>query len=120
MGRMATGEHRLSNLLSFPLRVHGSMSVCARRGQHQTSNPGLDWLEYGVHPSHASSILNGLCTAIVFTVGFLNAQTISIETSPAGRRQVIDGFGTCLSSSEGQQTWWRNLYFEDLQCSVLR
>ncbi len=118
---MATGERRMFNPAFFPLQFNvRQRRSLSRRGQHQTSNPGLDWLKYGVHPSHAPSILNGLCTAIVFVVGFLNAQTISIDTSPAGRRQVIDGFGTCLSSSEGQQSWWRNLYFEDLQCSVLR
>ena len=48
------------------------------------------------------------------------AQTVTLDTSPAGRRQVMDGFGTCLSSTEGLQGWWQALYFDDLQCSVLR
>jgi hypothetical protein len=48
------------------------------------------------------------------------AQTVTLDTSPAGRRQVIDGFGTCLSSTEGLLSWWQSLYFDDLQCSVLR
>lgn len=50
----------------------------------------------------------------------LEAQTITIDTSPAGRRQSIDGFGTCLSGSEALQTWWQNIYFGDLQASMLR
>jgi O-glycosyl hydrolase len=55
-----------------------------------------------------------LCTA-------LKGQTVSIDTSPAGRRQVIDGFGTCLSGSEASQTtWWTNVYYGDLQASMLR
>jgi len=32
----------------------------------------------------------------------------------------MDGFGTCLSSNEGLQGWWQRLYFDDLECSVLR
>jgi O-glycosyl hydrolase len=51
----------------------------------------------------------------------LAAQTVSIDTSPAGQRQVIDGFGTCLSGTEASQTaWWTNLYYGDLQASLLR
>ena len=46
--------------------------------------------------------------------------TITIDTSPAGRQQTIDGFGACLSGSEGQQGWWQSLYFDDLRCSLLR
>ena len=44
----------------------------------------------------------------------LRVQVVTIDTSPAGRRQVMDGFGTCLSGSEGQQGWWQQLYFDDL------
>ena len=50
----------------------------------------------------------------------LEAQTVSIDTSPAGRGQVIDGFGACLSGSEALQAWWQNLYYGDLQASMLR
>jgi O-glycosyl hydrolase len=49
------------------------------------------------------------------------AQIISIDTSPAGQQQVIDGFGTCLSGTQASQTtWWTNLYYGDLQASLLR
>lgn len=48
------------------------------------------------------------------------APTITIDTSPAGRGQIMDGFGTCLSGSEAVQTWWQNLYYGDLQASMLR
>ena len=48
------------------------------------------------------------------------AQTVTLDTSSAGCRQVIDGFGTCLSTTEGLQSWWQGLYFDDLRCSVLR
>jgi O-glycosyl hydrolase len=50
----------------------------------------------------------------------MEAQTITIDTSPAGQRQLIDGFGTCVSGSEAVQTWWQNMYFGDLQASMLR
>ena len=48
------------------------------------------------------------------------AQTITIDAGPSARHQIIDGFGTCLSGNEGQQSWWRYLYFDDLQASMLR
>ena len=46
--------------------------------------------------------------------------TVSLDTSAAGRQQTIDGFGTCLSGTEGQQAWWQSLYFDDLRCTLLR
>ena len=48
------------------------------------------------------------------------AATVTIDTSSAGRQQTIDGFGTCLSGVEGQQSWWQSLYFDDLRCTLLR
>jgi len=48
------------------------------------------------------------------------AQTITIDAAASSRHQIIDGFGTCLSGNEGQQSWWRSLYFDDLQSSMLR
>jgi O-glycosyl hydrolase len=48
------------------------------------------------------------------------AQTVTIDASPAGRHQVMDGFGTCIAGNEGEQSWWQNLYFNDLQASMLR
>jgi O-glycosyl hydrolase len=58
--------------------------------------------------------------AFWFVVGSSLAQVITIDAGPAAHHQTIDGFGTCLSGNEGQQSWWRNLYFDDLQCSMLR
>jgi O-glycosyl hydrolase len=49
-----------------------------------------------------------------------NPPLITIDISPAGQRQVIDGFGTCLAGSEAVQTWWQNLYYGDLRASMLR
>lgn len=46
---------------------------------------------------------------------------VTIDVSAAGRRQVIDGFGTCLSgNTETSQTWWQELYYDDLGASMLR
>jgi O-glycosyl hydrolase len=68
---------------------------------------------------HVSAILAFVALAGL-TLGVSEAQVVRIDTTPAGRRQVIDGFGTCLSGTQGQQQWWQDLYFEDLQCSILR
>jgi hypothetical protein len=35
-------------------------------------------------------------------------------------RQVIDGFGTCLSGQDGDTAWFRSLFFDDLRSSILR
>ena len=58
-----------------------------------------------------------LCLGIIRP---LPAQVVTIDTSSAGRQQVIDGFGSCLSGSEGQQSWWQQLYFDDLGASMVR
>jgi O-glycosyl hydrolase len=50
----------------------------------------------------------------------VRAQTIDVDVSRSGRAQVIEGFGTCLSGSEPEQDWWRELYFDDLAASILR
>jgi MYXO-CTERM domain-containing protein len=46
------------------------------------------------------------------------AQSVAVDTTQ--RAQTIDGFGTCLSSSEPMQSWWQNLYFDDLAASMVR
>jgi O-glycosyl hydrolase len=48
------------------------------------------------------------------------AQNVAIDLTPEGRRQVIDGFGTCITGNLPQQTWWQQLYFDDLRASILR
>ncbi len=62
----------------------------------------------------------GWVLAVFQVAWWSQGQTITIDTSPAGQRQTIDGFGTCLSGNEALQTWWKNLYFGDLQASMLR
>jgi len=52
--------------------------------------------------------------------GPLMAQSVSIDASASGRRQVIDGFGTCLYGDAGEKPWFQNLYYDDAQCSILR
>jgi len=67
------------------------------------------------------------CCVVIFTLAMalfcsrLAAQTVSIDTSPTGQLQTIDGFGTCLSGTEASTTsWWTNLFYNDLQASMLR
>ena len=47
------------------------------------------------------------------------AATISIDDSPAGQRQVIDGFGTCIGAG-GSQDWFQRAYYDDMACSIMR
>ena len=46
--------------------------------------------------------------------------TVTVDTSPAGREQIIDGFGTGVFGVEGQQTWFQRLLLDDLRASILR
>ncbi len=48
------------------------------------------------------------------------AQTVTIDSSPAGRQQNIDGFGAFLSSPDAQPGWWESLFFDDLRASIGR
>ena len=59
-------------------------------------------------------------TLLLTTVTPAQVALVTMDTSPAGQRQVIDGFGSCLSGTEAAQTWWQDLYYGDLQASLLR
>ena len=48
------------------------------------------------------------------------SQTVTVDTSAAGRQQTIDGFGTCLANQDGSNDWFKTLYFDDLEASILR
>jgi O-glycosyl hydrolase len=80
-----------------------------------------------IRPSYSRRWFSGYWNVVAFALwaiqigSQLPAQTVTIDTSPASKRQVIDGFGTCLSGTEASQTtWWTNLYYGDLQASMLR
>jgi O-glycosyl hydrolase len=72
---------------------------------------------------HTRKLVLSLALASAAAAGMsapARAQTVDIDTSPAGRAQTIDGFGTCLSGTEAQSEWWRDLYFDDLGASMVR
>jgi len=50
----------------------------------------------------------------------LAAANVSIEVSAGGRKQIIDGFGTCIGDAEARQAWWQAAYLDDLGASILR
>ncbi|HEY1694007.1 MAG TPA: MYXO-CTERM sorting domain-containing protein [Polyangiaceae bacterium] len=62
-------------------------------------------------------VLGVLGAALLFPA-VASAQTVTVDGSK--RFQTIDGFGTCLSGTEGKQTWWQQLYYEDLAASMVR
>jgi O-glycosyl hydrolase len=49
-----------------------------------------------------------------------HAQTVTLDTADTGRRQTMDGFGSCLYGTEARQNWWQTLFYDDLQASILR
>jgi len=57
---------------------------------------------------------------LVLCLVYIQAQTVTIDATTNGRRQVIDGFGTCLAYTQGEQTWFQNLYYDDAKFSILR
>jgi O-glycosyl hydrolase len=44
----------------------------------------------------------------------------TVRILPGEIRQTIDGFGTCIHDHDADETWFRKLFFDDLQCSILR
>ncbi|OAI42862.1 hypothetical protein AYO41_03350 [Verrucomicrobia bacterium SCGC AG-212-E04] len=66
-----------------------------------------------------STVRHLAALAVCLSLVSAAAQTVTIDSSPAGRQQTIDGFGAFLSS-ESQQSWWRTLYLDDLRCSIGR
>ena len=68
-------------------------------------------------------VKRSLCVWVLTMAGLMpsNAQQalVSIDTSAAGYQQVIDGFGTCTYSGT-PPSWFNNLYFNDMYCSMVR
>ncbi len=64
-------------------------------------------LAFDINKNNPSPLAKAQTTAIV-----------SIDSNTV--YQAIDGFGTCIGSDESQQTWWQDLYFNDLKASILR
>jgi O-glycosyl hydrolase len=69
--------------------------------------------------SHRGLLLT-LILATALCAPHARAATISIDDSPAGQLQAIDGFGTCHGSAFAAQPWYRQLYFDDMACSIMR
>jgi hypothetical protein len=65
-------------------------------------------------------IVAQLAFLLIAGVGAGVAQTVQIDDSPAVRGQVIEGFGSCISSDEGKSAWWQELFLDDLGASILR
>ncbi len=57
---------------------------------------------------------------VLFLASSLSAVTVDINTSPAGKKQIIDGFGAHQGNNLTNQSWWQNLFFDDMQCSIYR
>ncbi len=70
--------------------------------------------------SPTRSLFPSLVLALIAALEAAGAPTVTVDTSPAARGQVIDGFGTCLAGTEAEQSWWQSLYYDDLGASILR
>ncbi len=60
-----------------------------------------------------------LLIAILF-YNFLFAQQGTITINPAQKFQVIDGFGAHQGNADVNQSWWQNLFFDDIEASIYR
>lgn len=64
---------------------------------------------------------NLLIIILSFTcVTQITSQTVSLSADLSTRFQTIDGFGALQSGSALDQTWWNQLFFEDMDCSIFR
>jgi len=73
-----------------------------------------------VCPNSRPRVRTALLVAAFLASLRVQAQVVTIDISAAGRQQVIDGFGTCLTGSEGTNAWWQQLYVDDLGATMLR
>ncbi|MGB4968641.1 MAG: hypothetical protein WBO31_03855, partial [Saprospiraceae bacterium] len=48
------------------------------------------------------------------------AQPGSITISDTIKYQIIDGFGAHQSDASINQSWWNQLFYDDLECSIYR
>jgi MYXO-CTERM domain-containing protein len=46
------------------------------------------------------------------------AETVTVDAGT--RYQTLDGFGTMTGSNESEQSWWQQLFFDDLRASLFR
>jgi O-glycosyl hydrolase len=58
--------------------------------------------------------------ALTLVSAIAAAQSVTVDTSASGKQQTIDGFGTCLSGTEALETWFSDLFLDDLRASILR
>ena len=65
-------------------------------------------------------LLLALCALMLIAPSLASAATVTIDTTPAGLRQPIDGFGTCIGNDLGKDPAFQQLYFDDLGCSIAR
>ena len=70
------------------------------------------------HPLRATLLTLAALAGALLLPRPASAQSVAIDTTK--RFQTIDGFGTCLSGAEAKQTWWQQLYFDDLAASMVR
>lgn len=63
-----------------------------------------------------------LCAAIlnILFSTFGSAQVSNIRIDPNQIYQTIDGFGAFESDADINASWWNDLYFEDMECSIYR
>lgn len=70
------------------------------------------------HPFRAPVLTLAALAGALLLPRAASAQSVAIDTTK--RFQTIDGFGTCLSGAEAKQTWWQQLYFDNLAASMVR
>ncbi|MBK9108463.1 MAG: T9SS type A sorting domain-containing protein [Saprospiraceae bacterium] len=51
---------------------------------------------------------------------FAYTQVVNIRIDPNQIYQTIDGFGAFESDADINASWWNDLYFEDMECSIYR
>ena len=60
------------------------------------------------------------CFSLFISCPALRAADVSIDISPQGRMQTIDGFGTCHGNDMAKEEWYQKAYYDDLGCTIMR
>ncbi|PHN08636.1 T9SS type A sorting domain-containing protein [Flavilitoribacter nigricans] len=64
-------------------------------------------------------ILQIACLLLFFQIAYLQAQS-TITVSLDDQQQIIDGFGAHQGDDAVNQSWWLDLYYDDLGASIYR
>jgi O-glycosyl hydrolase len=99
-------------------RVHASQYIALAAFVHVSLDvASADWM--ALLPLTIAALLSCSC---IISAQDASTVTVTPDFTAAGQRQTIDGFGAHQGSDTNvsQAAWFRDLFFDDIKCSIYR